>query len=247
MIDVRGYFKGDDSIENKEELLFSIIERLDQESYRLFSEIIDLDKESTYKIDSLALRCQELNFLYLAIEDCFNYLNDIEVKGYAYASKRLQSKRLLASVVTINLFMFNFVLAIIAYIMINRKANKEFADEFARISERVFNFDEERLDLIKRTLDNCNRLLEGKMNKLSITIEHDYDGLIAKSNDIIEGYIRGKLGNDYIEKLPPDIQNHIVNILHNDLNVDSKDIYELLGLTKEKFDTGMKLIKDLNN
>ena len=65
--------------------------------------------------------------------------------------------------ITVNLFVFNALLAIIPFIMLNMKANKEFADEICNINDRVFKYDENQLNVIKTTLENCKRLLTGKL------------------------------------------------------------------------------------
>ena len=247
MTDLARYFKGRTPLDEREKVFFDMVDKLDKESFNLFCEITSLNDESTYKIDSLIMRSEELYNLFLVIEDCFEYLEKIEQESGIYAGNRLQAKRLLAGIMTANLFMFNFLIAIIVFVMINMKANKDYAEEFSKICDRVFKFDEDQMRIIKTTLENCQRLLKGKMNRLNVTLKEDYDGIIVKSNSVIGEYINGEIGEEYINKLPIEVKNNIVNILHQDLNVESTNIYELLGLTKKKYNDNIRLIKELTN
>ena len=248
MVDVKGFFKSKISFDEREKVLFELIERLDIESFDLFNEILDLDEESTYKIDSLILRSEELYKLFNEVNEGFEYLNKIELSSYDYAAKRIQAKRLLAAIITTELFFINFfTLAIISFIYINMRANKYFVLELEDINSRVLKYDEKKMYVIKTTLENCKRLLNGKKKKLDIVLEEDYEGRISKENSIIEMYINDEINEEDINNLSNNDRENIIKILSKDLNITNDNIIELLDLTKKKYISNMKLIKTIIN
>ena len=170
MMDLDSYFKGTDNLENREQVLFDIIDKLDKESFNLFSEVLSLHKNSFYKLDNLVKRTEDL------------YLTCLSIYG------------------------------------------------------------EDKLNLIKNTLENCSGLLEGKIKKKDELYNNES---ILTANIFIFNYINGTTNDEDVKLLSTESKNSIIEILGRDLNVKSNDIYELLDLSKKQYKSSeLKLIKD---
>ena len=242
MVDILDYSKGRDYLENREEFLFKLISELDKASYDLFGEIVSLSSDSYYKIDNLLTRVNELSRLYNETKESYVYINKIEQSSYDYAAKRFQMKRMLTAMTTIYAFVANALLGILAFVLLNDRATKDFCNELDYINERIRKFDENELTRIKDTIENCSRILSGKIKRMENESE-EYN-LITAANSFIYSYIEGLIEFDIINSLNDDIKKIIINILKNDLESESENLFELLERSKEIKNNGLKLFKE---
>ncbi len=162
MEDILEYAKSKDPLESREQRLFDMVNKLDIDSFDLFSEVIDLDNSTFYKFQGLVNRCNQLIDLYNKTNEAFEYLNLIEQESYTYAARRFQTKRMLAAMATIYSFIVNALLGLATFILLNNSANKSFVEELEKANEQMQKFDEVKLKRIETTLGNCDRLLHGK-------------------------------------------------------------------------------------
>jgi hypothetical protein len=246
-MEVVDYLKGKDYLEKREEKLFELLDKLDEESFKLFSEIVDLDMNSFYKVDNLFMRINNLSDMYEKLVDCFEYLKNIELESFVYAGKRLQLKRLLIAIVTIYACLNNALIGIGGYIVLSNMANKSFGEENGDITLRVDKYSKYDLQKISRTLINCANILKGKMDRLYS--QEELDGLdehIIFANNTIASYLDGEIGLEEVKLLSEEDKESILRILQKDLNSEETSIYKLLSLLKTKSNNEIKLTKELN-
>ena len=237
-MDIEEYIKGNDSLEKKEKYLRDVIDTLDKESFELFNEIIDLSDESVYKIIPLYERTHHLTEMYNSVLEAINYINKIEASSFEFAFKRYQLKKLLISLTTMSTFLLNAILGIFSFVVLTKKANKDFADELVEIYNSMETIDDDKVKIILRTLDNCARLLNGKKNKIFEHLKEIQPNIkeslcVMICNDAIRGFINDEVSLEQINSLDPFYKDTIVNILKKDLNIDTCDLNELLLLAKE--------------
>ena len=249
MTDITEYMQGKDKLENREEFLSKLIEDLDSESKALFDEIVDLGNISYYNVTNLYYRVQNLRKLFLKMTESYQYLGKIELSSYDYAGKRFQLKRLLTATTTVYAFMANALLGIIAFVLLNQKATNDFYRDLMDINERTSVFDEEQVKKIGLTLENCIRLLEGKIKKMNedgnlYNTVSNISLPITQANALILSYIEGYIDEETINGINSEVKSIIIDILKNDLNSDSDDIIELLNKAKNRNNNGMKLMKE---
>ena len=249
MTDLLSYMKSSAPLEEREEILFSIIDKLDKESLALFGDIIDLNGHYLYKYENLMTRTSELKVLLEEVVKSFEYISEIEQSSYNYANKRFQFKKMLTAIVTVYAFLSNALLGIASFVLLSNKANKDFVGELTDINDTISKFDAEKLMVIDSTLQNCVRILKGKIEKLPDFMNMcengtDQDKLFIFSNYIISSYINEVLNDEDINSINEDLRCSIINILKNDLNIDSDNIIELLHLAKNKNDNSIKLLKE---
>lgn len=251
MTDILEYFKGKDRLENREEVLFKLIDELDKESCQLFSEIMDLSNESYYKIYNLYSRVKNIQKLYNETKESFSYVGKIELSSYDYAGRRFQLKRLLTAMATVYASMANVFLGIAAFVLLNQKASDDFIKELMDINDRMDKFDESQMERIGMTIDNCVRLLESKLYKMNedgnlYNTINNMDLFITQVNSFIIGYVEGLIDYNTIESLSDKFKIEMIKILKNDLNSDSENLFELLEQTKKQNNEGLKLMKEYN-
>lgn len=249
-MEIEEYVKGKDTLEEKEKYISRIIDMLDKESFELFKEIIDLSDESVYKIIPLYERANYLTDVYSKVMDAISYVNKIEASNFEYAFKRYQLKKLLISMTTISSFLLNALLGIFLFVILSKKANKDFADECDEIYNAIDTIDDEKLRVIFTTLGNCSRLLKGKEDRVFKRLKEmqtDESLCIMICNDAINSYISGEVNAQQLLCLEPNYQSTIVNILKQDLNTDSEDLIELLTLAKEKSSKNTMLLLENKN
>ena len=152
-------------LEVREEALFKFMDMLDAESYKLFNDVVDLKEKTPAKLLNLANSLDNLTIAYSAVSKDFEELNELELENYTYAARRFQMKRMLAGITIIYALLSNILLGIASFLLLNNTANKDFAKEIEVIGEKVKRFDEEKLRRIECTLSNCERILNGKINK----------------------------------------------------------------------------------
>ena len=239
MKDFIAYFTSGKPLEEREQLLFELVNLLDNESFNLFNEIINLNDSSYYKIENLTTRINELKELNIQINKAFEYIKKIEESGYDYATRRLQFSRLAVAITTVYSCMINFILGIFHYIILNRMVNERFANELEETNQKIRQFDEDKITTINNTLDNCTRLLKGKMHKIQ---EHNFDLFDIIANDYITQYLEGNAKN--IEYLPDNLQIKIREMLQIDLNTNNDNLDDLLSSTKDNSGKVLKLIKE---
>jgi len=152
-------------LELREEVLFKVMDTLDADSFKLFNEVVDLNDASMDKVEGLVMWLHELLKMYNLANDNFEELNNLELENYTYAARRFQMKRMLAAMTTVYALISNLFLGLLSFLLLNIRANKDFAKEIENIGEKVNRFDEEKLRRIESTLSNCERILYGKINR----------------------------------------------------------------------------------
>ncbi len=255
------YIKGTAPLEKREEIIFSLIDSLDNESYKLFNEIVDLSDYSYYKLSNLSIRAKELKRIYTLTNELFEYIKDIETASFDYAKKRWQLKCFLTSYVTLQVFltsklistgtitqqtMLNYIATAIfgvgAFTVLFKKANKDYAYELSAISESVRRFSDERLAVIGSTLDNCERLIYAKYKNHEK--DENIDILITEANNFIASFIDGKVTEEETNTIPNELKRVMVTILKQDLTSESDDLLSLLNEAKNNYYQRLKLIKE---
>ena len=236
MKDFVNYFYSRGSLTEKEALLYELIDLLDKESYNLFSEITNLSNNSTYKLESLSNRMEELDDL-LAQVDLGNICLKHQVENRnILADSKFYSKLVLLGAISTCIFRFDAILAILVLFYFFNKFDDKHELEKQKRTEKIKTFDNDKLKIINNTLDNCDRLLSGKMDRTSSLQISD-----RLANKCIESYIDGrKLNIDY---LSDDIKEIIKTILTNDLNTNENSIEKLLSSAKENHNKTLKLLK----
>ena len=244
MYSIDKYVKSPLSLEEREIFLFDLIKKLDVESFQLFSEVLDLNEKSIYRIENLTRRTSSLIDITQSTLDAFEYLNNIEQKSYDYATKRYQLRSLLTAITTINTMLINTVFAIISFIILNGQNNKAFVKDLEAINKRYIQFDQDRLNTIMTTLENCTRIIYGKTNKMKNMIQTDTieNRLLIHANTYIAFYLDGSIESQGISSLPNLIKNTMIEILQKDLDSDNPNLLELLELAKNKKEQSLKLI-----
>lgn len=247
MNEITNYSKGKEPLEDRITYVCNLIDKLYKDSFTLFSEILDLGEESYYKVNNLIERTIELNKLYKDTKEAYNYLAEIELSSYNYAFRRFQLKLMVTMLVTIYSFLSNALLGIFAFVVLNKKASKELVKEVAKLEKSDGKFDDDKVDITERTLDNCNRILNGKLKRMEETykgysVTKDY--VVVTSNYYLSLFLDDKIGIDKIDALTSSQKEEIKIILKHDLKTDIDDIYSLLNIAKKKNNDGIKLIKE---
>lgn len=242
-MNIEKFATGTTPLEKREDFIFKLVDLLDEESFKLFSDIVDLEKNSLYKIPNLNQRFEVLQKTYLATKSAFEYIHKIEESSYDYATKRYLLKSCLASIVSVNLFLINALFGILSFYFLNRRANRDFAEELVDISDIIQKFDFEKLKRTGITLDNCERFL----SRINTDYESKYSDDIIDANIIIESYVDGEIDKESIESLSNTIKQTIISLLNQNLNTSTNNIYELLDLEKNRQEKSFALIKEYKN
>ena len=242
--------KSNVSIDKKEEKVFELIDRLERGINQVFDEVLELNTDSIYKVPNLSYRLTELTSLLDDTYEAYDYLHTIGLEDYQDATRRLQLKRMLATTVSIWAFLSNPLLGIGSFILLNNKANKDYALEIESIDEFTDKYDDERIERIVNTLSNTCRIFNGKVIKLSNKVKEieesqdKNDVLTLVASECIELYVSGKMDNSFVEDATDELKNKIISTLKRSLKSYSTDINELLELEKIHNEDSVKLIKE---
>lgn len=249
-MDIINYAKSNVSIEKREEKVFDLIDKIEREINILFDEVVDLNKNSIYKLNNLTYRLTELTHLTNDTYEAYDYLHTIGLQDYQDATRRLQLKRMLATTVSIWAFLSNPILGIGSFILLNGKANKDFSLEIEDIDEFTSKYDDDRMDRIINTLCNASRIYNGKIDRLYEEVKEinenndENELLILVANKCLELYLSGKIDSSFVDAVTDDLKYEIINTLRKNLKSNNTDIYELLKLEKEYDNNSIKLIKE---
>lgn len=244
-MNLEAYFNSKESYLKKEEVLFTVMDELDRESYRIYKEVTNLSNVSFYKVTSLKENIAKLKNLYQIVLVNYEKILLIELSSYSYASKRWAFKWLISSALVINIILKYALLTISSYIAINYIIGKDYIEEYKSIDERMLNFDEQKLVGIGITLDNCERIILVKEQQMVNSINSNAQELPKSmlANDIIAAYLLGVNSKLEPDKLPDHIKKAIRTILKEDLRTDNDNIKELLEEAKNSETKTLKLIK----
>ena len=242
------YIKTIKPLEEREKYISDLIISLDKESFELFNEIMDLSDESVYKLIPLYKRTIGLTDIYNGITEAINDVIKEESFNYNSVNGKYQFKYLLITIVSFYAFMTNALFGILAFILLTRRNNKDFANDVVDIYDSLDVIDDSREPIIHTTLDNCARILNSKKEKI---IQHCFDSELdlseklrmMVSNDAVKDFLNGDISTKDISFYREEYKKSIINMLKKDLNIDSEDLELLLNLTKDKSENGMKLIK----
>ena len=249
-MDIVNYTKSNVSIDKKEEKVFELIDRLERGINQVFDEVLELNTDSIYKVPNLSYRLTELTSLLDDTYEAYDYLHTIGLEDYQDATRRLQLKRMLATTVSIWAFLSNPLLGIGSFILLNNKANKDYALEIESIDEFTDKYDDERIERIVNTLSNTCRIFNGKVIKLSNQVKEieasqdRNDVLTLVASECIELYVSGKMDNSFVEDATDELKHKIISTLKRSLKSYSTDINELLELEKIHNEDSVKLIKE---
>lgn len=233
MSNIIEYSKSNVSLADKEKFLFEVIDILDRESYKLFSEIVDLSEESFYKVSEISARIIELYQVYIKAKEAYDYLDRIEQERVVYATKRFQLKALLMSITTIFAFLNNALLGIVSFVALTKVATSDYVREIGEIGITYSNFDDEKLEIIRTTIENCDRLFCGKVSRMNELLQgtHNKDDEGYKAiivNVFIELYLSGEITDERLLSMSDKYKEKLKQILKKDLNSDSDDLLILI-------------------
>lgn len=250
MTDIVEYSKSKASLEEKEKFVFEVIDILDKESCKLFGEIINLSDESFYKVKEISKRIIQLYQVYIKAKEAYDYLDLVEQERGIYATRRFQFKSLLTSLTTIFAFINNAFLGVISFVVLNKEATRVYVKELEEIEKNYKKFDDDRLKLIKTTIENCDRLFCGKVDKMNQVLQStqskDDDGYKAIIvNGIIELFLRGEVDESRLLSMSDEYREKLKQILKSDLNSNTDDLPTLIKEFKNNNDENKKLIKKL--
>ena len=240
MLDIERFTKSTKPLEEREQLLFKLIDSLDKESFQLFCETVDLSSDSLYKLPNLANRYKELARIYELTKDAYEYLNRIEESSYTYASKRYVLKYMLASLLAVNTIFLNAIVSIASFVILTKKANKDLLREIEFIDSKMAGFDEEKLRITGITLENCERFIKAKLNNNPDSL----DDSIIIANKYISDYIDERVTIEGISILPDYIKTIMLKILQQDLKNQSNSLLELLTIAKSNYTNSQTFIKE---
>lgn len=250
MTNIVEYSKSNASLEEKEKFVFEVIDILDKESYKLFGEIIDLSDESFYKVEEISKRIIELYKVYIKVKEAYDYLDMIEQGRVIYATKRFQLKALLTAFTTMFAFLNNAFLGIVSFVALNKVAINDYTREIGEIGISYSNFDDNRLELIKTTIENCDRLFAGKVSRMTEILQsthseedEGYKAIIV--NGFIELYLNGEITDDRLLSISDKYKEKLKQILKKDLNSDSDDLITLIQEFNKHNDECKKMTKKL--
>ena len=229
------YSKSLDPLKDREQALFKLLDDLDQDSFELFGKISSLDINSPHDIEKLIIKTKELIQTFHETTEAFNYLYGIEAQSYFYIFGRIGLKSGFALATSTSFIYLNYnqhvysllvsVLSIIFYLMIQIRANKKFYAELNKTYNKTLEFDEEKLKRIQDTLNNCIRLLNGKIKN---TNKSELENEIVYANYYLSLFKNNMITYDEILALPTSIKNIMTTILKQRLNKNDNDLGSLL-------------------
>ncbi len=250
MTDIVRYAKSKERLEKREDFLCKLIDDLDKESEALFDEIVNLSDISYYKISNLTNRVNNIERLFKETEVAFAYIDDIEKYSYIFADMRRRLKGLLTAITSIYaFFLVSPPFGILSYSLLSITNMDYFYRELDDINNRIDRLNAPRLNRINSIIGNCDRILNGKVNKMNEDgnlhkVINDTSLLVTRVNNYIFMYIDGMINYSDIETISEEEKELLIDILKQDLNTDIDDLYELLELAKKQRENGLKLTKE---
>ena len=251
-MEIMKYLTSHKTLEEKEKFLLSLIDTLEEESNKLYDEVVDLDCKSFYKYDNLYERYLVLSELYEKVSEGYNFLYEIEKNSIGGVKARLRLKWCLATIMSFYASLASPTLGLYSGLILLIKAFNDFNNERDYVMDRGKSFYTDRIPKINLILENSSRFLTKKNDKMNdifkeFNIDPDNVDLdLMVSNYIISSYIEGEMDEETIESYDENIKKYVINLLKSDLNVDSDNIYELLEMTKENNQKSLHLEKMLN-
>ena len=167
MLDLQDIKNTSIPIEEREQFLLDALNRLDKDCYSLFCAVVDLDGSQMDKVNQLVNWLHDLIKKYSEINQAFEYLSDQEYLNEAYAIGRLQMKKMLANVVSLNAMILDLTFGLLSLYVLRSIAKRDFEREKEIIDERRKLLDEDLLNRVECTLSNSDRLLAGKVSRSS--------------------------------------------------------------------------------
>lgn len=235
-----------------EEILFKLIDKVDNESYKLFSEIVDLKVGSLYKVENISSRLEKLTYIYEDLCNAYEYFENKEESNAYDATRRFQLKRILACITTVYAFLANPLLGIGSFVLLNTKASNDYIKELEDFDDAYFKFDEDQMGKIGITLENSIRILNGKIKKMKEknnimggTRLFDYIVLV-NANNLIKKYIQGKITKEIIHGQSEIIKYTIKDILNSELKVSINNLDELLEYVKKDYNSKQQFENEYN-
>ena len=195
-------------------------------------------------------KTKELIQCFIETTDAFYYLYGIEALSYAYSYGRLLLKKFLGFSVALNFIIINYIqqiysllialLSVSLYVLVSKRAAKDFADEVMTTYNKTVKFNEEKLKKVQITLGNCSRLLSGKIKNSN---DNGLDSVISFANYYISLYSNNMISEDEIESLPLSIKNIMIIILKQRFNKNENDLPSLLKYLNKNKTKELKLNK----
>lgn len=247
------YIKGTAPLEERRKFLFDLINNLDKESFELFSDIVDLTEYDFYKNVNLTARIEYLDSITADVIDGFEYLSKIDTSSYNYAVNRYRLKLFLSMIASCFAFTSNIPLGLLSFIVLNKKASKDYARELTYIGTNLDNYDNEKLNKIANTIANSSRIYNRKANNAKNMVLNEVD-LINGDDDVmidavclanmsIIAYENGDLNPTSLDFIPDPVKEVMISILQYDLDEETNDLIELLDKLIEKNEEKLKFVK----
>ena len=239
------------TIEEGENFIFNAINKLDVESYKLYSEVNDLSTLSLYKAKELAGRISEMKWVYEQIKQGYDML-DIAVQNKAISiNNRKRLKMLIAASVSTFAFVSNAILGIISLVVLNSKAISDFMAEIEdfKKSYNRYVIADSKLELIENTIKNSDRIYNGRRYVIgraleNISSEDDEMYIACRVNGFLELYLNGDIEDENILELSDEYKKVLLKILKSDLNSDDENLLTLLHQYKD-YNDNLGLVKKL--
>ncbi len=223
----------------REQILFQTVEYLDDESVKLFSKLVDLDVSSIEEIEDTYQRIIELQKLFAKVKEAYDYLMSVEIANYSFAFRRLELKYFLNFLATFYAFKVSPPLGIFSFTALSHLTNTYFMSEKEQIDDALdqYNIDE-RMNTIRRTLENCCRFFDGKSQleeektKTKEDLKKRKTRLAANSYIIL--FLAGHLTVEDVHKMPKEIRDMVIQTIKNNGNPNSKSLFELYEILQRE-------------
>ena len=252
--DIIEYIKGTAPLEERRKFLFDLINNLDKESFDLFSDIVDLTEYDFYKNVNLTTRIEYLDSITADVMDGFEYLSKIDTSRYNYAVNRYRFKLFLSMIASGFAFASNIPLGLLSFIVLNKKASKDYTRELEFIGNNVDKYDDEKLNIIANTIANSARIYNSKanntkdmvLNEMALINGGDDEVMvdaICLANMSIIAYQNGDLNSTSLNSIPDVVKEVMISLLQYDLSEETNDLKELLDKLIEKNEEKLKFVK----
>ncbi len=116
-MDIVEYLNEKDDLEIREKRLFEIIDKIDKESYKLFSEVTDLDLNSYYKVDNLYIRINHVTDMLEEVSNIYDSLACLEANTLISIRKKRSRKKLLVALISSLIVFINLYIGLINYLI----------------------------------------------------------------------------------------------------------------------------------
>lgn len=252
--DILKYIKGTAPIEERRKFLFDLIDKLDKESLQLFSDVVDLSEFDFYKNVNLTERIEYLDSITADTIDGFEYLSKIDISSYNYAVNRYRFKLFLSMITSGFAFTSSIPLGLISFILLNKKASKDYTRELSYIGTNLDYYDDEKLNKIANTIANSSRIYNSKANSTKDIVLSNVDlikggdddamvDVVCLANMTIIAYQNGDINLTSLDFIPDVVRNVMISLLQYDLNEETNDLNELLEKLKEKNESNLQFVK----